>query len=254
MAALSYPLTCLSEKPHDDCVSDVTLHFDGCLPIARRTTFLNGLPAESQQRIIRRHDKIARLRGTLETAHQDCNAAAKLRLFKESMNQWRAACGRPAPYPSAGSRVPSSLGAYHWADTSIDADIKAPVIYFKDSQPYDVPGVPGSFPNQKITVKELLADIRETNPLMQPCPDNMVRYFHLPANNMLWVEEAIARYYHEERPHSDDFVLNYKLRRSRTKTEMLLRPEFWYGQRDFDRDSEVHARQMRPFCDTVSIG
>jgi hypothetical protein len=42
--------------------------------------------------------------------------------------------------------------------------------------------------------------------------------------------------------------------RTRTKTERLLAPEFWQGQRNFEDDSEVHARHMKPFCDMISIG
>ncbi len=44
-----------------------------------------------------------------------------------------------------------------------------------------------------------------------------------------------------------------KAQRSKTKTEMLLRPEYWQGQQNFDENSEVHARHMRPMCDTISI-
>jgi hypothetical protein len=125
-------------------------------------------------------------------------------------------------------------------------------------------------------VAELLADDPARNPLMQPRSadngggdgddddDNTVRYFHLPANNMIWVEEAMARYYGEKRPDPDDLVLlgSNKLGRRtgrRTKTEMLLRHEFWRGQQSFestgrdDDKTEVHARHMRGMCDVVSI-
>jgi hypothetical protein len=33
---------------------------------------------------------------------------------------------------------------------------------------------------------------------------------------------------------------------------MLLAPEFWQGQQDFNSKSEVHARHMRPLCDVIS--
>jgi hypothetical protein len=64
---------------------------------------------------------------------------------------------------------------------------------------------------------------------------------------------VIARYYHEKRPDADDFLTKHKTQRARTKTEMLLRPEYWQGQQNFDESSEVHARHMRPICDTISI-
>jgi hypothetical protein len=63
----------------------------------------------------------------------------------------------------------------------------------------------------------------------------------------------MARYYHEKRPDAEDLFLKSKLGRKRTKTEMLLAPEFWRGQQHFNDNSEVHARHMRPLCDVISI-
>lgn len=63
----------------------------------------------------------------------------------------------------------------------------------------------------------------------------------------------MARYYHETRPEHNDLFMNSKLGRQRTKTGMLLRTEFWQGQQNFDETSEVHARHMRPLCDSISI-
>ena len=254
MATTQYPSTCLSGRPHDGRISDVTLHFSGCLPIAKRKRFFQSLSGESQQRIVRRHRKVDALREKLETVAQDSNAAASLRAFKTALSQWRAARGRPSHYVGSSSQTPSSLGQYHWIDSDVDGDIKAPVIYFKDGKPHNAPGIPRSFPHQKVTVRELLADDAAANPLMQPCEPGTVRYFHLPANNMLWVEEAVARYYHEKRPDADDFVINCKMRRERTRTERLLGAEYWQGQSNYGPHSEVHARHMRPFSDGISIG
>jgi hypothetical protein len=248
----SYPTSCLSERRHDGRIADVALHYSGCIPIARRKHFFDGLDGEAQDRIIRRHAKVASLRQKLETVAQDSNAGASLRDFKASMSQWRAVRGRRGPY-GGNSRTASSLGQYHWVDGGVDGDIKASVISFKDALPHDVPGLQNSFPNQKLTVQDLLSDNKSVNPLMQPCEEKEVRYFHLPANNMAWVEEAMARYYQEKRPDPDDFMLNCKTPRSRTRTEMLLRPEFWQGQCAFDDTSEVHARHMRPFSAFVSV-
>jgi hypothetical protein len=79
-------------------------------------------------------------------------------------------------------------------DHGVDAEdeINAPMIFFKNSRPYDIPGIENSFPNQKIPIKMLLAEEPDANPLMQPCEDNVVRYFHLPANNMIWVEVSLS--------------------------------------------------------------
>jgi hypothetical protein len=65
---------------------------------------------------------------------------------------------------------------------------------------------------------------------------------------MQWIEQIIARYYNEPPPSTEDLYLKPHLRRSRTRTETLLRPEVWTGQASFDSKAEIHARHMRPFC------
>jgi len=45
----------------------------------------------------------------------------------------------------------------------------------------------GEFPHQKISIRQLLYNKRET-PLTRIENDDQLRYFHLPANNMAWVE------------------------------------------------------------------
>ncbi|RYO93971.1 hypothetical protein DL764_007900 [Monosporascus ibericus] len=114
-----------------------------------------------------------------------------------------------------------------------------------------MPGVNGEFPNQKVSVQTLIIKDEDTNPLMWNFGDDTIRYVHLPANNMAWVEEAIARYCHEDRPEKDDLYISSKLRRSETKTDMILGSEYWRSQRMFDDNAQVHARHMRPFCDTI---
>ncbi|RYP90967.1 hypothetical protein DL770_002883 [Monosporascus sp. CRB-9-2] len=124
-------------------------------------------------------------------------------------------------------------------------------MFFRDGRPITMPGVGGAFPNQKVSVQTLLIKDEDANPLMRDFGDDTIRYVHLPANNMAWVEEAIARYYHEDRPEKDDLYINSKLRRSETKTNVILGSEYWQSQRMFDDNTQVHARHMRPFCDTI---
>jgi hypothetical protein len=79
-----------------------------------------------------------------------------------------------------------------------DYGFKACAIYFKKD--LNRPGagwkghthkhasfLPGEFPNQKIPVHKLLSDT-ENNPLSEACPADHLRYFHLPTNNMRWIE------------------------------------------------------------------
>jgi hypothetical protein len=67
--------------------------------------------------------------------------------------------------------------------------LNANMILFKDSKKYTDKTYPDEFPNQKIPIDELLySEDRARNPLTKECPGGMIRYFHLPANNMSWVE------------------------------------------------------------------
>lgn len=48
----------------------------------------------------------------------------------------------------------------------------------------------GRFPNQKISIQQLLYN-KSGTPLKRTENKNLLRYFHLPANNMAWVEVCI---------------------------------------------------------------
>jgi len=60
----------------------------------------------------------------------------------------------------------------------------------------------------------------------------------------------MARYYNEKKPEPDDYFVKFRPQ-DRTKTENLLRSEFWQGQQHGDQNSEVHARHMRALCDVI---
>ena len=45
-----------------------------------------------------------------------------------------------------------------------------------------------TFPNQKISVHDLLEGPGSVSPLYQDCPPDTIRYFHFPTNNMSWIE------------------------------------------------------------------
>ncbi|RYP46241.1 hypothetical protein DL768_007508 [Monosporascus sp. mg162] len=79
---------------------------------------------------------------------------------------------------------------------------------------YKHPNYAGKFPNQKIEMDKILNKEHE-NVLLRDCSQNIIRYFHFPANNMSWIETAIARYYNEELPATDDGP-------TAVKTEKLL--------------------------------
>jgi hypothetical protein len=154
---------------------------------SEKPTYFAGLPPKSKRRIQQEKRRIERQRAyyetqsTSETEEHISETGATLKKFKESLQAYRKQHGRRDPFD--GQPRPLDVVPDH----GVDAEVKAAMIYFKDGRPYTVPGTNNDFPNQKIPVKNLLAG-EEGNPLMKPCPDNMIRYFHLPANNMIWVE------------------------------------------------------------------
>jgi len=99
--------------------------------------------------------------------------------------------------------------------------------------------------------QEITEDDRVNHLLHISRDKNKLRYIHLPSNNMVWVEEAIARYFGEDRPDYDG--IHRELQGSqKTQTYMLLRPQFWRGQQHGGRSAPPHARHMRSLCEIVS--
>ncbi|KAH7382941.1 hypothetical protein BKA64DRAFT_683555 [Cadophora sp. MPI-SDFR-AT-0126] len=238
------PRMCLSAEKHDDRVLDVVLHYFGCLKASEHQEFFANLPQKSRNRVVEEKLRVRKLVSHLE-ARPKSEGGEALQNLRSSLSAWRSLRQRRAPEQSQAWPLDDRI------DDSVDFDIKASMIYFKNSRPYTVPEFDNVFPNQKISVKDLLSDDTENNPLMQPCENDTIRYFHFPANNMVWIEEAIARYYHEQRPATDDSMSQFRPE-DKSKTEMLLSPEFWKGQKQGDKHSEVHARSMRPLCETIS--
>ncbi|KAK4204602.1 hypothetical protein QBC40DRAFT_272606 [Triangularia verruculosa] len=120
----------------------------------------------------------------------------------------------------------------------------------------DHPLCHGKFPHQKIAVQKLLYD-KEQTPLRRTEDRTKLRYFHLQANNMKWVEDAISRYYGEDDSKFDTHrgLHQRKLfqpggKKSESNTEKLLKRELWHGQERGGGDGHMppHSRQIRPRC------
>ncbi|KAK3906126.1 hypothetical protein C8A05DRAFT_12118 [Staphylotrichum tortipilum] len=113
----------------------------------------------------------------------------------------------------------------------------------------------GHFPGQRLSIGALLNSTEHPAGSVlsrSHCSDtdpSRIRYFHLPSNNMQCRQKAIAAYYDEERP---DLRNTYREPPVKTRSHMLLRPQFWRGQQNGARSGVVHARHMRPLCERVS--
>ncbi|KAK4185628.1 hypothetical protein QBC35DRAFT_503201 [Podospora australis] len=121
------------------------------------------------------------------------------------------------------------------------------------------PLVHGKFPHQKIATQKMLYD-RVGTPLRRTKDRTKLRYFHLQANNMKWVEDAISRYYEEDTSQFDSHrgLTSRKLyqpgaKKAESKTERLLKRELWHGQERGGGDAHMppHSRQIRPRCALV---
>ncbi|KAL2128341.1 hypothetical protein VTI74DRAFT_9302 [Chaetomium olivicolor] len=119
----------------------------------------------------------------------------------------------------------------------------------------------GRFPDQRMAIRFLLGDPdtgfegdSDANILSKTKCDEKdktrIRYFHIPANNMDWVERTMTAYYGEKK--RPDLGNNYRGSATRSHAKLLLRPEFWRGQQHGSRSGMVHARHMRTLCERVS--
>jgi hypothetical protein len=198
---------------------DLYSHFFGCLRTSEREDFLQCLPERSRARIQEEEHHVAQLRSIFE-ARQDTEEGRLLRRHKQSLRRWREVArlktgpqsppqnvpnghlptnGEPPEddpvddelQPGYKNRHAKSINSKTYIqEASQDVDIYAQVMFFKNSAPHTIDDfLPEEFPDQKMPLKRLLYDENpEGNPLLRPCSEDMIRYFHVPANDMKWVE------------------------------------------------------------------
>jgi hypothetical protein len=164
------------------------------LKFSERAQFLDSLrdnDGVSRTRILEEENRIAKLRKLFEEKGADTTTGTLLKSFKSILSQ-RLNGGRSNPLsgPEANIADMSTL-----EEDMLLNDIMANTIFFKKDQqgehpgPYSEPRLgEGKFPDQKVPLSLLLSKDKKKNPLMWKCGDDMIRYFHIPANNMSWIE------------------------------------------------------------------
>ncbi len=166
-------------------------HYLGCLKLRERSGYYDRRQEKNKKRIREEESRIARLRSSFE-ADQQSEAGQLLVRFKMSLQLWRNTHkkgGRAGTIlesnpptreseSATGQRVPEPP----------EKEMKASMVFFMNSRPYTHPDWGDKFPNQKVSLYDLLYKTDKSNPLMRDCEEGMIRYFHLPANNMHWVE------------------------------------------------------------------
>lgn len=191
---------------HGNSIEERLLHFFGCLRFSDREKFFRSLEAEDKlrARVEEELARTAKLRKIFETEGLNTETGKLLQSFKAT---------RATRFPKSSNRnqqeMPENAPASQGSTSNVKkledeieevvlGDLRANVIYFKKKPkgkhpgPYDHPELEDTFPNQRVPLSLLLADNPEKNPLMWKCEDDMIRYFHIPANNMSWVEVVLS--------------------------------------------------------------
>ncbi|KAK3329955.1 hypothetical protein B0H66DRAFT_586382 [Apodospora peruviana] len=111
-------------------------------------------------------------------------------------------------------------------------------------------GYKGQFPDQVISIEKFFGqEFRRDSVVVTPGKDHSqaerLRWFHIPYNNMEWIEKAIRCYFKDGIDDSE----------ARMQAGMVLRKECWKGQ-EYGSGTEtiVHTRHLRSLCDRFSTG
>jgi hypothetical protein len=183
-------------------------HYFGCLRASERSEYFKTLDAKQQDRLRTEIRRFARLRRFFQEQEPEKTASVLLKDLETSLEEWRSLQSFPdkplvtePDIAPAAEVVKKDVEELHKSPEN-DPDLKANLIFYKGSrshmhyEAYSHPNFPDTFPHQKISVKSLLFEKdKKTNPLMMNCEKDMIRYIHLPANNMRWVEESLRFQY-----------------------------------------------------------
>lgn len=191
---------------------DLNSHFFGCLRDSERAGFLCRLTEGNRARIRNEELRIARLRFIVER-RQDIEEGVLLRRHKQAIRRWRERAGLKSNESLANNRLSGGQSSkveikgddeleddlktseptrprIQLDDMNEDLDVSVNMMFFNNSTPQTLNEfLPEEFPDQKIPLNRLLYDEDpERNPLLRKCPEDTIRYFHVPANDMKWVE------------------------------------------------------------------
>lgn len=207
---------------------DLNSHFFGCLKNSEQADFLHRLTEGNRARIQNEELRIARLRFIVER-RQDIEEGVLLRRHKQAIRQWRERAGLKS-HESFAKKLPNG----HASKVEIkgddeleddlkplkpakpiiqldglneDLDVSVNMMFFKNSSPQTLKEfLPEEFPEQNIPLNRLLYDEDpERNPLLRKCPEDTIRYFHVPANDMKWVE--VSGFLGNHMPLTDFFAI-----------------------------------------------
>ncbi|KAI0868818.1 hypothetical protein GGS24DRAFT_506414 [Hypoxylon argillaceum] len=279
--------SCLGGDPHDDNIADPILHYFGCLEAWERGSFFDRaspfwarqvqnlvnsgvLRPEAEAKV---HEKleawqnscfseIRRLSLIFSALAKDKNLSHLLTHLASCRDMWQSSIEYKSniqhvrewrAHKNLRNGVAIEPLPAATKELSPD-DVPISVIAFEYGRARNIqyPHVEGTFPDQSITMNNLVQRGPKGNPgLLKSVKDQStlgITWFHVPSNNMTWVEEVIACYYGEERP--DKNQMRYADETS--QAARLLQEAFWRGQQYGDA-AKPRSRFMRPFCDALTL-
>lgn len=180
-------------KPANTAYDDVHHQFM-CLDESEQVRYFEALSKENQAKVTTEIRRTTRMVSLFRSMYEHKPLVDDL---KDSLLIWRSMKSQLRPQEAANLETPLSnpslsspitQGGCRGEANDVDMEIEAKVLLFKESQPYSDPNLEATFPNQSIPASKLLDIDNDGNPLCAKCPSDIIRYFHLPANNMIWVE------------------------------------------------------------------
>ncbi|KAK4211780.1 hypothetical protein QBC37DRAFT_289499, partial [Rhypophila decipiens] len=229
------------------------------LEFYERVIFFRRLSPEQQERIDSHLRRIHVLRKAVEYDEKDGkigkllidNMSFSMEEWKKSelfamnierVRVWRSDRGQPngESEPRAFPREVNPQWVY-----DVERDSRCSIVSFPKSGHGEEHGVACI---KEINVYEALKKGHNnhlTQARAQGIPNETINYFHVPANNMTWVEKAMSRYYGVDDVDFD--AIDREPRPGKLSgAYMLLRSMFWKGQEN------VGSRHMWPMCENVS--
>ncbi|KAK7704092.1 hypothetical protein SLS64_008650 [Diaporthe eres] len=180
--------TCLSAERHRP--RDFLLHYLGCEQFFQREDYLASLSPEQAKQVNTRLQRIQYLRSVLEN---DLGEGRQLvQNLTSSLASWRTT----KDFQEGIGRV-RELRKMHFADNGLSQrEVHASGRYQDYNPDLDTHAYLIRFKDGRISIHDLIQGSEEDSALIPP--KGTINYFHFPANNMLWAERAIKRYYKQK--------------------------------------------------------
>lgn len=177
-------VTCLSDRPHDSFILDVSLHYFGCLRHHKRIAYFDSLDKNDQKIITDRERRILKVKDRLK---QEVKVVALLNDLAESLHNFQSLPRTFKPLQHVRGYVDSNL------DMRSCEGMSARIVLFKGSEPYTDSRCSQPWPDQKLPLQDLLyGTSSERNPLVDARTTasrmNQIQWFHVPANDTKWIE------------------------------------------------------------------